>query len=86
MSGWDYTGQILCLFCYRAQESRDHLFYRCSFNRRIWIEIMADCSFLNVPLDWEGIEVWCLKALQEKSLKARLGRLCLGATVYHLCK
>jgi hypothetical protein len=47
---------------------------------------MADCSFLNVPLDWENIEVWCLKELQGKSLKASLGRLCLGASVYHLCK
>ncbi len=47
---------------------------------------MADCSFLNVPLDWESVEDLCLKALQGKSLKASLGRLCLGATVYHLWK
>jgi len=86
MSGWGYTGQILCPFCYGAQESRDHLFFRCSFNRRIWTEIIADCSFFNVPLDWEDIEVWCLKVMQGKSLKASLGRLCLGATVYHLWK
>jgi hypothetical protein len=86
MSGLGYTGQILCLFCYGAQESRDHLFFRCSFSRRIWTEIMVDCSFLNVPLDWENIEDWCLKALKGKSLKASLGRLCLRATVYHLWK
>ncbi len=45
---------------------------------------MADCSFRNVPLDWEDIEDWCVKVLQGKSLKASLGRLCLGATVYNL--
>jgi hypothetical protein len=75
-----------CLFCYGAQESRVHLFFRCSFSRQIWNEIMADCSFLNVPLDWESIEDWCLKELKGKSLKANLGRLCLRATVYHLWK
>jgi hypothetical protein len=45
---------------------------------------MADCSFLNVPLDWDSIESWGSAILHRKSLKACLGRLCLGAMVYQL--
>jgi hypothetical protein len=45
---------------------------------------MADCSIFNVPLDWENIQEWSLKVLQGKNLKASLGQLCLGATVYNL--
>jgi hypothetical protein len=56
------------------------------FSRRIWTEIMAECSFYNVPLDWDDIVVWSLKVMQGKSLRAVLGRLCFGATVYHIWK
>jgi hypothetical protein len=45
---------------------------------------MAECSFLNVPLDWENTESWRAAVLHGKSLKASLGRLCLGDTVHHL--
>jgi len=86
MCCWGYSGQILCPFCYGAQESREHLFFRCSFSRRIWNEIMAECYFYNVPLDWDDIVVWSLKVLQGKSLRAVLGRLCFGAAVYHIWK
>jgi hypothetical protein len=47
---------------------------------------MAECSFKNIPLDWDYIESWGAAELQGKGLKASLGRLCLGATVYHLWK
>jgi hypothetical protein len=45
---------------------------------------MTECSFKNVPLDWNNIQSWGAAELQGKSLKASLGRLCLGATVYYL--
>lgn len=64
MSGWSYTGKNLCLFCYGVQESRDHPLCRCSFSRQIWTGIMTDCSFLNMPLDWENIKDWAGCALE----------------------
>jgi hypothetical protein len=45
---------------------------------------MTECSFKNVPLDLDNIESWGAAELQGKGFKASLGRLCLGATVYHL--
>jgi hypothetical protein len=44
---------------------------------------MADCSFTDVSVDWDFIESWGSTMLQGRSLKASLGRLCLGAIVYH---
>jgi hypothetical protein len=78
MCGWGYTRCSLCLFCYGAQESREHLFFRCSFSSRIWTKIMAECSILNAPLDWDAIEDWGLKTLQGSNIRANLGRLWLG--------
>jgi hypothetical protein len=47
---------------------------------------MADCSLMNLPVNWDYIESWGNTMLIGESLKACLGRLCLGATVYHLWK
>jgi hypothetical protein len=58
MNCWGYSGKSLCLFCYGAQESRKHLFFRCSFSSRVWINITAECSLLNVPLDWDNLQNW----------------------------
>jgi hypothetical protein len=51
MCCWGYAEKSLCLSCYGRQESREHLFFRCSFSGRIWSSIMAECSFKNVLLD-----------------------------------
>jgi hypothetical protein len=58
MCSWGYSGRSLCLFCYGKQESREHLFFSCSFSQRIWLQLMADCSFTDVPVDWEFVESW----------------------------
>jgi hypothetical protein len=86
MCGWGYTGCTLCLFCHGAQENREHLFFRFSFSSRIWLYIMAECSISNAPLGWEAIEAWGLKDLKGRGIRANLGRLCLGSTVYNLWK
>jgi hypothetical protein len=84
MCACGYLGSILCMFCYAHQENRDHLFFGCSFSRRIWMEIMSDCSFINVPTSWNDVEIWGPKVLRGKSLQSCLGRLCFAAVVYHL--
>jgi hypothetical protein len=86
MCGWCYTGCTLCLLCRGAQENREHFFFRCRFSSRIWINIMSECSIPNAPLDWDAIEAWGLKVLRGKGVRATLGRLCLGSTVYNIWK
>jgi hypothetical protein len=45
---------------------------------------MTACSLVNVPLDWEDILSWSANVLQGKGLRATLGRLILGASIYHI--
>jgi len=32
---WGFSGNLNCLFCYGCIECRDHIFFSCSFSRRI---------------------------------------------------
>lgn len=46
--------------------------------------MMNACSLVNVPLDWEALLSWGANVLQGKGLRATLGRLSLGASIYHI--
>jgi hypothetical protein len=48
MFGWGYIRAANCLFCHGCMEDRDHLFFCCSFSRRVWRAVMAidECQIL----------------------------------------
>jgi hypothetical protein len=41
---WGYQGDAQCVFCRNGLESRDHLFFKCSFSSRIWIYCLQRCD------------------------------------------
>jgi superfamily II helicase len=45
---------------------------------------MAECLATDPPVDWELVAQWSVAAMQGKSLKSSLCKLCLGGAVYHL--
>ncbi|XP_062173645.1 uncharacterized protein LOC133879119 [Alnus glutinosa] len=84
MYTWGYTRPTLCLFCFACQENRDHIFFRCSFSRHVWRNVIVECLIFDPPLDWEAIDSWSNVHLKGRSLHATICRLCFGATIYHL--
>jgi len=90
MSSWRYTGNVLCLFCHVCHESQEHIFFffffffQCGFSLRIWRTLMSACLFTDIPSKWEKVMTWSIATLQGKGLQASLGKLCLGACIYHL--
>jgi hypothetical protein len=81
---WGYEGDILYPFCRACIECRDHLFFKCSFSRRIWRNVMQICLEPFPVVDWDDVAMWCMMQLKGKSLKTRLCKLSLGAVVYHI--
>jgi hypothetical protein len=51
---------------------------------RIWSTLMSTCLFIDIPSEWEKVLTWSIATLQGKGLQASLGKLCLGACIYHL--
>jgi hypothetical protein len=86
MCKWGYAGDSLCLFCRGRQESRNYLFFQCSFSSRVWRELMTSCLIF-IPYEvWEEVVKWSVENLHGKSLKTSLCKLIIGAAVYHLWK
>jgi hypothetical protein len=58
MCGWGFQGDCLCLFCKGSMKNREHLFFLCGFNKRIWKEVMALCLVRQLRNSWEDVENW----------------------------
>jgi hypothetical protein len=81
---WGYKGDTQCGFCRHGLESRDHLFFRCSFSSRIWKNCMQRCNIENPDIDWLNVMDTGCRQWKTKRMWGVLCRLVLQSAVYHL--
>ncbi|XP_062145452.1 uncharacterized protein LOC133852713 [Alnus glutinosa] len=81
---WGYKGDTQCCFCRHGTESRDHLFFNCSFSSQIWEICMKRRNFSNPLLDWQNVVEECSRKCISKKLKSVLCRLVLSSSVYNI--
>jgi hypothetical protein len=74
---WGYKGELICVFCRNGIESKEHLFFKCSFCARIWWEGMNRCNVLDPPDDWDELVKLGKQKWKKKSLHANICRLVL---------
>jgi hypothetical protein len=72
--------------CRHSLESRDHLFFECSFSFRIWRDALSRCNVPNPPNAWIDILRLGGSDWKKKTMHGNLCRLVLSSSVYHLWK
>jgi len=77
---WDFSGDTSCVFCRRGTESRDHLFFQCSFSSRIWKECMNRCSIVQPGFDWQEVMEEDCRKWKTKLMPGVVCRLVLSST------
>lgn len=65
-------------------ETRDHLFFECSFTRRIWRHGLAIPLVPEKLICWDEICAYLTPFALENNLKATILKHLLGASVYHI--
>jgi hypothetical protein len=81
---WGYKGDVKCFFCHNQIETREHLFFECSFSYRIWKFLMSQCSVDNPPVIWDEVMQLGISNWGSRTLKSFLCRLGLSSVIYHL--
>lgn len=71
-------------FCRSCIEGSNHLFFYCSFCRRVWFGNLRRCLIVDLPYKWEDIVERGVKEWKGIGLKADLIKLVLSASVYNL--
>ncbi|KAL9678466.1 hypothetical protein QQ045_016310 [Rhodiola kirilowii] len=70
MCKWGFTGGRMCIFCKVMEESRDHLFFKCSFTRAFWTEVRQFLNEMQASSCWELLIPW-FKGMPQKCLKVK---------------
>ncbi|KAF3576855.1 hypothetical protein DY000_02030902 [Brassica cretica] len=52
---WGIQTDPLCLLCNRANESRDHLYFDCSFSTSVWSHFASRLQINFSSSDWEDV-------------------------------
>ncbi|XP_056862414.1 uncharacterized protein LOC130510093 [Raphanus sativus] len=55
MASWGLGVDQSCLLCNSAQESKDHLFFSCSFTYSIWSELLTRSPISSPPSHWNDV-------------------------------
>uniref|UniRef100_A0A2N9HS76 Reverse transcriptase zinc-binding domain-containing protein n=1 Tax=Fagus sylvatica TaxID=28930 RepID=A0A2N9HS76_FAGSY len=73
-----------CFCSKNAIETRNQIFFDCSFSKRLWRNVMALCLISDPQFCWEYLVEWGFMHLNGKGLRANLCKLTSWATVYYL--
>uniref|UniRef100_A0A2N9JAL9 Reverse transcriptase domain-containing protein n=1 Tax=Fagus sylvatica TaxID=28930 RepID=A0A2N9JAL9_FAGSY len=84
MLKWGFNVDGNCVFCRYAIETRNHIFFDCSFSKRIWRNVMALRLISDPQFCWEHLVEWGSMHLKGKGLRANLCKLAWWAIVYYL--
>lgn len=82
---WGMDIEPTCLLCGIYEETRNHLFFRCSYSQPIWADITLRLQLPGAPTDWDEILLWLHTATSNKSKSLAL-ILAWQAIVYEVWK
>ncbi|KAG7578318.1 hypothetical protein ISN45_Aa03g025130 [Arabidopsis thaliana x Arabidopsis arenosa] len=69
MASWGYDIEKDCLLCGVAQETRNHLFFECSFSAQVWNLITQRLGISSPPTIWDQVLLWLPNAMTTKHSK-----------------
>ncbi|XP_039006622.1 uncharacterized protein LOC120134212 [Hibiscus syriacus] len=73
---------VNCVLCGLEAESREHIFFGCSFAKGLWGFILALCGVSRMVSSWDGELAWAIHCLKCKSLIVMILKLAWNAHVY----
>ncbi|XP_052172247.1 uncharacterized protein LOC127788174 [Diospyros lotus] len=73
-----------CPFCCVVEESSDHLFFLCSFNRAVWLQIKVWFGMSRVMSSISSAIKWISKDAKGSSWICKVKRIALACSVYQI--
>ncbi|XP_021975015.1 uncharacterized protein LOC110870121 [Helianthus annuus] len=75
---------MCCPLCRRNRDSRDHLFFQCSFSSKVWNDIKVMASLDQIDDSWQSIMDWMLVHASSKKVDHIVCKLVIAATTYFI--
>ncbi|GJY90847.1 RNA-directed DNA polymerase, eukaryota, reverse transcriptase zinc-binding domain protein [Tanacetum coccineum] len=81
---WYPGKQVSCPLCEECPDSHEHLFFKCPYSMKIWIELKKKINMEEVNNDWENILNRVTDMACNNSIRSVLRRVVLAACVYYI--
>ncbi|XP_021979813.1 uncharacterized protein LOC110875929 [Helianthus annuus] len=75
---------MCCPLCKYGRDSRDHLFFQCSFSAKIWNIVNKRVDMGNVNDTWSSIMAWIEQHASSKKLEHIVCKLVVAASTYFI--
>ena len=86
MQNWGIEVVGVCVLCKQEAETRDHLFFNCSYSEYIWKGLMQLGGIRRDVVSWEAELKWASKRLKGKALVTLILRCAWSACIYAIWK
>ena len=84
MASWGIEVNSLCKLCQNGDETRDHLFFQCSYSNEVWRTILQLCGLNRSIMTWFDELVWAVKRMKGRALLSIVMRLAWRASIYYI--
>ncbi|XP_022019073.1 uncharacterized protein LOC110919103 [Helianthus annuus] len=73
-----------CPLCNQGKDSRDHLFFRCSYALQVWNRVKEMAYMDSVDENWDSIIAWLSQHAINNSAKSIVSKLVVAASSYFI--
>ncbi|XP_021979821.1 uncharacterized protein LOC110875937 [Helianthus annuus] len=73
---------MCCPLCRYNKDSRDHLFFQCSFATQVWNKVKYMAYMDSVDASWGSIMAWFEQRASSKSAETIVSKLVVAAAAY----
>ncbi|GLT35247.1 hypothetical protein SLA2020_097150 [Shorea laevis] len=80
---WSPHIDATCVLCEAENETRDHLFFSCSYSRTVW-DVISSMFEIPSTFSWQSALSWLCHKAKRKSLYSSLIRLAWCVAIYHI--
>lgn len=80
---WNPQADVTCLLCKSMAESRDHLFFECSYSKEVWYGTIRNMAGRRTGYKWLDVIQMVVNGIQGK-IETVLLRYCFQVVAYAL--
>ncbi|XP_057486591.1 uncharacterized protein LOC130772740 [Actinidia eriantha] len=80
----DVIEDLVCPLCRSEIETIDHLFFRCKIGNQIWSKIKSWLEITRAMHTIKAAVKWIIKEVRGTGIQAKVKKISLTSTVYHL--
>ena len=76
----------MCTLCKQEEESRNHLFFDCSYSKEVWRIVLSLSGLHRVVLYWQREFTCTAQRLRGKAFISKILMIVWNACIYHIWK